>query len=92
MTNTKELINVYDTGTFVGRIKNDTKEIANLVASASPCTNYVLVDTHTDNLILTTIGFFLNDVVNQDWLNSELLPKLIPLQTGEDDIEEVNFL
>lgn len=33
-----------------------------------------------DNLILTTKGFFLDDVPNQIWLKNELIPALSNLQ------------
>lgn len=87
---TKNLISVYETGLFIGNIENNTKEIANLVAGASPYHKYSLVDSHF-KLILTTIGSFLDNVPNQQWLQKELLPILVPLQTGQEEIQEVKF-
>lgn len=62
-----------------------------MVANASPSTKYALVNTHSNKLILTTIGCFLDNVINQEWLKEELLPTLIPLQTGENEVKEVIF-
>lgn len=45
----------------------------------SPFAELKMTDEY-DNLILTTKGFFLDDVPNQIWLKNELMPALSNLQ------------
>ncbi|MDT2762695.1 hypothetical protein AAF695_09955, partial [Aerococcus viridans] len=47
--------------------------------SQSPFAELKMTDEY-DNLILTTKGFFLDDVPNQIWLKNELMPALTNLQ------------
>lgn len=64
---------------FLKEINSDTNSIAKEIASQSPFTELKMTDEY-DNLILTTKGFFLDDVPNQIWLKNELIPALSNLQ------------
>ena len=85
-----ELLSVYITGIYKGQIKADTETIAHLVAGAFPYENYAIVKGF-NKLVLTTFGSFLNVVPDQEWLKNELLPILISLQMGTEDIKKVPY-
>ena len=85
-----ELVSVYIHGIYKGRIKADTETVAHVVAGAFPYENYAIVKGF-NKLILTTFGNFLNNVPDQEWLKRELLPILIPLQMGQEDIKKVTY-
>ena len=85
-----ELLSVYITGIYKGQIKADTETIAHLVAGAFPYENYAIVKGF-NKLVLTTFGSFLNVVPDQEWLKNELLPILISLQMGQEDIKKVTY-
>ena len=85
-----ELVSVYIHGIYKGKIKADTETIANVVAGALPYENYAIVKGF-NKLVLTTFGSFLNAVPDQEWLKRELLPILIPLQMGQEDIKKVTY-
>ena len=85
-----ELVSVYIHGIYKGKIKADTETIAHVVAGALPYENYAIVKGF-NTLILTTFGNFLNNVPDQEWLKRELLPILIPLQMGTEDIKKVTY-
>ena len=85
-----ELLSVYITGIYKGQIKADTETIAHLVAGAFPYENYAIVKGF-NKLVLTTFGSFLNVVPDQEWLKNELLPILISLQMGQEDIKKVIY-
>ena len=86
-----ELVSVYIHGIYKGKIKADTETIAHVVAGALPYENYAIVKGFS-KLVLTTFGNFLNNVPAQEWLKRELLPILIPLQMGQENIKEINYL
>ena len=86
-----ELVSVYIHGIYKGKIKADTETIANVVAGALPYENYAIVKGF-NKLVLTTFGSFLNVVADQEWLKRELLPILTPLQMGQENIKEINYL
>ena len=86
----QELVSVYIHGIYKGQIKADTETIAHVVAGALPYENYAIVKGF-NKLILTTFGNFLNNVPDQEWLKRELLPILIPLQMGQEDIKKVTY-
>ena len=86
-----ELASVYIHGIYKGRITADTETIAHVVAGALPYENYAIVKGF-NKLVLTTFGNFLNNVPDQEWLKRELLPILIPLQMGQENIKEINYL
>ena len=85
-----ELVSVYIHGIYKGKIKADTETIAHVVAGALPYENYAIVKGF-NKLVLTTFGSFLNNVPDQEWLKRELLPILIPLQMGTEDIKKVPY-
>ena len=85
-----ELVSVYIHGIYKGKIKADTETIAHIVAGALPHENYAIVKGF-NKLVLTTFGSFLNNVPDQEWLKRELLPILIPLQMGTEDIKKVTY-
>ena len=85
-----ELVSVYIHGIYKGKIKADTETIAHIVAGALPHENYAIVKGF-NTLILTTFGNFLNNVPDQEWLKRELLPILVPLQMGQEDIKKVTY-
>ena len=85
-----ELVSVYIHGIYKGKIKADTETIANVVAGALPYENYAIVKGF-NKLVLTTFGNFLNAVPDQEWLKIELLPILMPLQRGQQEIKEITY-
>ena len=85
-----ELVSVYIHGIYKGKIKADTETIAHVVAGALQYENYAIVKGFI-KLVLTTFGSFLNNVPDQEWLKRELLPILIPLQMGTEDIKKVTY-
>ncbi len=85
-----ELASLYIHGIYKGKIKADTETIAHVVAGALPYENYAIVKGF-NKLVLTTFGSFLNNVPDQEWLKRELLPILVPLQMGTEDIKKVTY-
>ena len=85
-----ELVSVYIHGIYKGKIKADTETIANVVAGALPYENYAIVKGF-NKLVRTTFGSFLNVVPDQEWLKQELLPILIPLQMGQQEIKKITY-
>ncbi len=85
-----ELVSVYIHGIYKGKIRADTETIAHVVAGALPYENYAIVKGF-NKLVLTTFGNFLNNVPDQEWLKRELLPILIPLERGQEDIKKVTY-
>ena len=85
-----ELVSVYIHGIYKGKIKADTETIAHVIAGALPYENYAIVKGF-NKLVLTTFGNFLNNVPDQEWLKNELLPILISLQMGQEDIKKVIY-
>jgi len=85
-----ELVSVYIHGIYKGKIKADTETIAHVVSEALPYEKYAIVKGF-NKLVLTTFGSFLNNVPDQEWLKRELLPILIPLQMGQEDIKKVTY-
>ena len=85
-----EFVSVYIHGIYKGKIKADTETITHVVAGALPYENYAIVKGF-NKLVLTTFGSFLNNVPDQEWLKRELLPILVPLQMGQEDIKKVTY-
>ena len=85
-----ELVSVYIHGIYKGKIKADTETIAHVVAGALPYENYAIVKGF-NKLVLTTFGNFLNNVPDQEWLKRELLPIVIHLKMGIEDIKKVTY-
>ncbi|MGL9903204.1 hypothetical protein IGJ51_000345 [Enterococcus sp. DIV0802c] len=86
-----DIIDVYDEKTWIymGSFKNTNQNIINYVASLLPYEHRRFVDASSDQLLLTTIGNFLDYVPNQEWLK-EIQESLIRKQLGYDSIEQVN--
>ena len=86
-----DIIDVYDEKSliYIGSFKNTNQNIINYVASLLPYENRRFVDASSDQLLLTTIGNFLDYVPNQEWLK-EIQESLIRKQLGYDSIEQVN--
>ncbi|MGT4665809.1 hypothetical protein ACVTYA_13595 [Enterococcus hirae] len=84
------LIDIYNERTleYIGSFEKTDKNIINFVASMPPHKNIRLIECSTDNLILTTIGNFLDYVPDQEWLR-KILPRLIEKQTANLPIEKV---
>lgn len=83
------MIKVYDieNNKYIGKFPGTLENIANFVASLDFSAK--LVDESTDNLVLTTIGNFLDEVPNQKFRN-QLVNLLIPKQMSMDiDIVEL---
>ena len=86
-----DIIDVYDEKSliYIDSFKNTNQNIINYVASLLPYENRRFVDASSDQLLLTTIGNFLDYVPNQEWLK-EIQESLIRKQLGYDSIEQVN--
>lgn len=86
-----DIIDVYDEKSliYIDSFKNTNQNIINYVASLLPYENRRFVDASSDQLLLTTIGNFLDYVPDQEWLK-EIQESLIRKQLGYDSIEQVN--
>lgn len=85
-----KLVDVYDNQTmkYICSFEHTEENILDYVASRAPFDHVKLVDLSSDNLILTTIGNFLDHVPDQDWL-AEIQSRLISKQMGGADPEAV---
>ncbi|EME8135046.1 hypothetical protein MU945_002663 [Enterococcus faecium] len=86
------IVDSYDrnTNNYLGSFEQTDENILNYVAGLSPFQSVRLVEHTTDTLILTTIGYFFDQVSDQQWLQ-QILPKLIAKQTGKKNIEAVKI-
>ncbi|MDC4249087.1 hypothetical protein [Enterococcus faecium] len=80
----KAIIDCYNqqTSEYLGSFEHTNENIINFVAGLTPFQSVRLVERTTDTLILTTIGNFLDQVPDQQWLQ-KILPVLIAKQTGQ---------
>lgn len=87
-----EIIDVYDEVTleYIGSFENTNQNIIDYVAELLPFENRRLIDYSSDEIVLTTIGNFLNYVPDQLWLE-EIRPLLIAKQTGEVSTKKVKL-
>ena len=87
-----EIIDVYDEVTleYIGSFENTKQNIVNYVAGLLPFENRRLIDYSSDEIVLTTIGNFLDYVPHQLWLE-EIRPLLIAKQMGKVPIEKVKL-
>ncbi|MCC4054103.1 hypothetical protein [Enterococcus faecium] len=87
-----EIIDVYDEVTleYIGSFENTNQNIYDYVAELLPFENRRLIDYSSDEIVLTTIGNFLNYVPDQLWLE-EIRPLLIAKQTGEVSTKKVKL-
>lgn len=96
MTNIKNKVIDYvfnDDGMYDKKyyFENTPSNIANFIIqnASSVC---VVTDT-ADTLILnSTVGGFVDRCPNQRYLQEELLPVLIPLQMGNVELQEIEFI
>ncbi|HGF8315552.1 hypothetical protein [Enterococcus faecium] len=86
------IIDVYDEVTleYIGSFENTNQNIVNYVAGLLPFENRRLIDYSSDEIVLTTIGNFLDHVPDQLWLE-EIRPLLVAKQMGEVSIEKVKL-
>lgn len=93
MLQTKPIVDCYDRNThdYLGSFEQTNENIVNYVAGLSPFQSVYLVEQLTDTLILSTIGNFLDQVPNQQWLQ-QILPLLIAKQTGESPMKSVPMI
>lgn len=71
--------------------ENTTSNIASFIVQNS--SNACVVTNTADTLILnSTVGGFVDHCPNQRYLQEELLPVLIPLQMGDVEPQEIEFI
>lgn len=87
-----EIIDVYDEVTleYIGSFENTNQNIIDYVAGLLPFDNRRLIDYSSDEIVLTTLGNFLDHVPDQLWLE-EIRPLLIAKQMGKVPIEKVKL-
>jgi len=71
-------LRVYRNNIFEDKIENDIEVIARYVADTQPFDTLKITDEF-DNLILTTIGFYLDYVYDRKFRN-QLVNVLVPMQ------------
>src|SRR5699024_2433320 len=87
-----EIIDVYDEVTleYIGSFENTNQKIIDYVAGLLPFDNRRLIDYSSDEIVLTTLGNFLDHVPDQLWLE-EIRSLLIAKQMGKVPIEKVKL-
>ncbi|HAR8791307.1 hypothetical protein [Enterococcus faecium] len=87
-----KIIDSYDQRTmqYLGSFDYTDEKIINYVASLPPYQSVRLVDFASDELVLTTMGNFLDYVGDKKWLE-KILSKLIAKQTGEEPINAIQL-
>ena len=75
---------------YIGSFENTNQNIVNYVAGLLPFENRRLIDYSSDEIVLTTIGNFLDHVPDQLWLE-EIRLLLIAKQMGKVPIEKVKL-
>ena len=87
-----EIIDVYDEVTleYFGSFENTNQNIIDYVAGLLPFDNRRLIDYSSDEIVLTTLGNFLDHVPDQLWLE-EIRSLLIAKQMGKVPIEKVKL-
>lgn len=75
-------LRVYKNDRFEERIENDIEVIARYIADTSPFNTLKMTDEF-DNLILTTIGFYLDYVYDRSFRN-QLVNILVPMQMSSE--------
>jgi len=75
-------LRVYKNDKFEEKIENDIEVIARYVADTSPFDKLKITDEF-DNLILTTIGFYLDYVYDRGFRN-QLVNVLVPMQMSSE--------
>ena len=89
---------VYECKTFrqpsgipVCYIEDTPENVAAFIASAPVNKNYAFINS-ADTVRLFSMGNYLDLVMDKEYLNHELLPVLVPMQTGEKEIPEIKVL
>lgn len=87
-----KIIDVYDEVTleYIGSFENTNQNIIDYVAELLPFENRRLIDYSSDEIVLITIGNFLDHVPDQLWLEA-IRPLLIAKQMGKVPIEKVKL-
>lgn len=87
---TMKLIDIYDNISlkYMGSFEQTDENIINYVAAIPQFKFIRLVELSSDEIVLTTIGNFLDYVPDQNWLE-KIRPSLIAKQMKEDVIDEV---
>lgn len=87
-----EIIDVYDEVTleYIGSFENTNQNIIDYVAGLLPFDNRRLIDYSSDEIVLTTLGNFLDHVPDQLWLE-EIRSLLIAKQMDKVPIEKVKL-
>ena len=75
-------LRVYRNGIFEEKIENDFEIIAKYIVDTSPLDTLKMTDEF-DNLILTTIGFYLDYVYDRSFRN-QLVNILVPMQMSSE--------
>lgn len=87
------IVDCYDreTNNYLGSFEQTDENILNYVAGLSLFDAVYLIERISDQLLLTTIGNFLDQVSDQQWLN-RVFPRLIAKQTGNSTIVPVKMI
>jgi len=87
------IVDCYDreTNNYLGSFEQTDENILNYVAGLSLFDAVYLIERISDQLLLTTIGNFLDQVSDQQWLN-RVFPRLIAKQTGNCTIVPVKMI
>lgn len=72
-------------------IEGDVDNLAAFIASREDYSRFMITD-ELYKPIIETRGTFIYTCTDKDLLQNNLLPKLIPMQTGEQHIPEVNII
>lgn len=75
-------LRVYRNNIFEEKIENDFEIIAKYIVDTSPFDTLKITDEF-DNLILTTIGFYLDYVYDRNFRN-QLVNVLVPMQMSSE--------
>ncbi len=75
---------------YIGSFENTNQNIIDYVAGLLPFDNRRLIDYSSDEIVLTTLGNFLDHVPDQLWLE-EIRSLLIAKQMGKVPIEKVKL-
>lgn len=75
-------LKVYKNNVFAEKIENDIEVIARYIADTSPMDRLKITDEF-DNLILSTIGFYLDYVYDVQFRN-HLVNVLVPMQMSSE--------
>lgn len=75
----------------VFEIEGEVENLAAFIASREEYSRFIITD-ELNKPIIETRGTFIYSCTDKDLLQNNILPKLIPMQTGEQHIPEVNII